>query len=102
MLLLVMKKCLKNGPNFGHLKNDQILSNFLTPKKMSKVFTGVEFGNELLDPSRTKIKKCVQSLKTVPLRWVFPDPKKKGVAKELPKTFFERFPHSSVSLQKDL
>ena len=47
----------KNGPNFGHLKNDQILSNFVTPKKMSKVFTGVEFGNQLLDPSRTKIKK---------------------------------------------
>ena len=33
---------------------------------MSKVFTGVEFGNELLDPSRTKIKKCVQKPKNNP------------------------------------
>ena len=59
---------------------------------MSKVFTGVEFGNQLLDPSRTKIKKCVQKPKnSPPFGGSFRTPKR-GVAKELPKTFFERFP----------
>ena len=37
MPLLAMKKMSKNGPIFGHLKNDQILSNFFDPPKVSKV-----------------------------------------------------------------
>ena len=31
------EKMSKNGPIFGHLKNDQILSNFCDPPKVSKV-----------------------------------------------------------------
>ena len=31
------EKMSKNGPIFGHLKNDQILSNFFDPPKVSKV-----------------------------------------------------------------
>ena len=50
------EKMSKSGPIFGHLKNDQILSNFCDPQKVSKVL--LEWSLEIsFRPKLNKIKK---------------------------------------------
>ena len=64
-----MEKCLRNGPVFWALEKWLDFVLFYDQKKMSKVFTGLEFGNKKNGVEFDKIKKIMKvrsNFSTVP------------------------------------